>query len=117
MKKKLKVLKLLLIVLAGLVIILIASFVISSYTRLSDKGIPIEHFYNTRFVSLDSSVSLTFGDSIREVSTSLTGLPVTVEYKENILTLTDGVSTYTFIVIDESTMFGDATGYMYLIGG
>lgn len=116
MKEKFRILKLLLIVFAWLLIILTVTFLIYSYTRLNDKQIPEEYFYNKRYVTEDRSVSLTFGGSLDYVSLSSNTNILTCKYKENILTLTDGNHTYAFIVIDKSTMFGDDIGYMYLIG-
>ena len=116
MKKKLKLLRLLLTVFIGLVIILAVTFLIRSYTRLNDKHIPESYFYNKLYVTQDSGVKLTFGDSLDDVRMSSNPLTLKADYKENILTLTDGFLTYSFIVIDDSTLFGDVTGYMYLIG-
>lgn len=116
MKGKLKIFKLLLTLLVALIIIIVVSFLLHSYTRLNDKQIPEEHFYNKLYVTQDSSVRLIFGDSLETVRLNSASTILTGEYKENILTLTGGNQTYTFIVIDNRTLFGDSTGYMYLIG-
>lgn len=116
MKGKLRILKLLLIVFAWLIIILALTFLIRSYTRLSDKEIPEEYFYNKLYITQDHTFSLTFGESLKFVHLSSNSNILTGEYKENILTLTDGNQTYAFIVIDKNTLFGDVTGYMHLLG-
>lgn len=116
MKSKLKILKLLLILLMWLIVIIAVSFLIRSYTRLSDKKVPEEHFYNKLYVTQDSTVRLTFGNSLETVRLNSASTLLAGEYKENILTLTGGDESYTFIVIDSSTLFGDSIGYMYLIG-
>lgn len=116
MKGKLKILKLLLILLMWLIFIVAVYFLIHSYTRLSDKKIPEEYFYNKLYVTQDSSVRLIFGDSLEAVRLNSASTLLSGEYKENILTLTGNDEAYTFIVIDNRTIFGDTTGYMYLIG-
>ena len=117
MKKKLKIIKLLLTVFMGFLIVLAVCFLVHSYSRLSDKHIPESYFYNKLYVTQDSGVKLTFGDSLDDVNLNISPTALTGEYKENVLTLTDGFLNYVFIVIDDNTLFGDVTGYMYLIGG
>lgn len=116
MKKKLHTLKLVFIVFAGLVIILAAAFLITSYKRMSDKKIPAETFYNRIYITQDNGIRLAFGENFETVNLSLTALPLKAEYKENILTLSGAVDSYSFIVIDEKTMYSSATGYMFFLG-
>lgn len=116
MKSKIKILKLLLILLMWLIIIIAAIFLIRSYTRLGDKEVPEEHFYQKLYVTQDNTVKLTFGRNLEAVRLTSASTLLSGEYKENILTLTGDGNTYTFIVIDSRTLFGDSIGYMYLIG-
>lgn len=116
MKSKLRILKLLFILFIWLVIIIAVIFLVHSYNRLSDKDVPEEHFYNKLYVTQDSAVRLTFGDSLETVRLSCATSLLSGEYKENILTLFGDGEAYAFIVIDSRTLFGESIGYMYLIG-
>lgn len=116
MKKNLHTLKLVFTIFAGLVIILAVAFLITSYKRMSDKKIPAETFYNRIYITQDNGIRLTFGENFETVNLSLTSVPLKAEYKENILTLSGAADSYSFIVIDERTLYGSATGYMYFLG-
>lgn len=115
MSSKTKVLKLLLTVIAGIAIVIAVTFIISSYTRLNDKAVAEESLYNSLYVTADNSVQLLIGADLGEVRMNIADGILTGSYRDNIIKVTGGGAEYTFIVIDGSTLFGDAAGYMYRV--
>lgn len=99
-----------------LIIFVTLWYFVHTYSLTIDKKIPLEELSNKQYVSRDNAYEIAFNNdaTLAIFANDVEATVYETSMTENVLSLTNGSTVLTFLLLDEFTLFEGDFGYFYL---